>query len=1466
MADTPLVIDMKAGRPDQTFAPDITRANELPGGVAPTTQDAPELAPAPLVMAQATPPADAGVDYLVQRAQSDSDALLERARARYGVQAAAPSPAGAAAAPAPVAGGPSLPAATTQGEPPALAPPALGVDDVSPSTLGGAIDPAKVARGVGRELVRTPRAVAAGVAAAGRELFEGVDSLATWLNDNVADLRVPIGKTGSETVDAFLANPAAAIAGSLPEITTPDTVTGPIVKEVAQFLAGMVGGGKLLKGAGVALKGGKAGLAHGAIADALFFDPKEENLSAFLKKVPDLANPVTDFLATSPDDNEALNRLRRSVEGLGLGLVTEGLIAGVRAYRAQRAALKAEESPAKAALAQQEVKYGKLTDEELSKVVGGDAGSDAPIVTIADRKATEIVAVADSKIGEMADAFLDPINQQLRDLGSLTDIVEAWKRDPEKLYAKLEAAEKSVMAAENELARRFGKTRRTLHEVDEAALTVKERDFLFYSDLPASTEQLREIRKQLSAVSSLDEAAQEIAFELKRLPRDLDKLSDGDKLVVMRLQALFHQVDELDGKLPDVLKSAFEKYGARWHDAGDATDMVAMALDDLKRLFDAEAAPKAIPGPATESTINPAKMVTDVEDVTLQAKVAAEPKPSAGDLPNGRIAINWARISTGDDIKVAMRDMADAFKEQITAARRGTITADETAKLADNLGMTVDDLLARREGQALNAEETLAARRLLTMASEKLVEAARAAAAPNAGAVDLFAFRRMVATHAAIQNEVMAARAEAGRALAAWKIPATAAGDVERSRAIAEALSAAGGDQMARDFARRMAVLADSGAPESAIAKVAQRGWGATTWDAVTEVWINGLLSSPKTHIVNVASNSLVLAQQILERGIAEKLATLVRSGDALPTGVAPGEAAAMMYGLIAAQKDAWKASWLALKSGETGHALGKIDVPNQHAVTAEAFRIENDAAAKTVDFLGTVARVPSRLLGAEDEFFKTIAYRMEVGAQAVRQATSEGLQGPELRARVADLISSPPETIRLQAADAALYATFTQNAGDAAQALLKLREAWPATMYVLPFVRTPINIMAYGFERTPLAPMMAGFRADVAAGGARAQLALVKMGAGTSIMLAAADYADRGLITGQGPKEPGKREALMRQGWQPYSVRVGDKWVAYDRADPYGLLFGFAADISETVNRMEVDGDKLDEASELLAAGITAIASTTVNKTYLRGLADLMWTIEDPNRKAFGYVGSTMGSFVPAGVNAMKSIGDPVLRENFKAWDYVQGRLPGWTAGMVPARDLWGKERQPDSGLGVAWDTLSPLRATAMKVSPIDTEMQRLNMDVERIDKKSMVMGVAMNFRDFPEVYDRYVVLAGNELKHPAYGDLGARDYLDALVTGKHGLSDTYNTGGNGPEGGKAAMIKATILEYRKMAQAAILADPSFALFQAAWREQRDVQNERRSKLEGLAPVKTPNIPMPMPPGAQPVAPPAGISPMRAP
>ena len=91
--------------------------------------------------------------------------------------------------------------------------------------------------------------------------------------------------------------------------------------------------------------------------------------------------------------------------------------------------------------------------------------------------------------------------------------------------------------------------------------------------------------------------------------------------------------------------------------------------------------------------------------------------------------------------------------------------------------------------------------------------------------------------------------------------------------------------------------------------------------------------------------------------------------------------------------------------------------------------------------------RIPGRALGAEDEIFKTLGYRMELNARALRQASEEvhgGKVAPDkLKERIAELVENPPEDLRLAATDAALYQTFTNKTGAFAEKRAGQRVRW---------------------------------------------------------------------------------------------------------------------------------------------------------------------------------------------------------------------------------------------------------------------------------------------------------------------------------------------------------------------------------------------------------------------------------------
>src|SRR6185436_6587916 len=157
--------------------------------------------------------------------------------------------------------------------------------------------------------------------------------------------------------------------------------------------------------------------------------------------------------------------------------------------------------------------------------------------------------------------------------------------------------------------------------------------------------------------------------------------------------------------------------------------------------------------------------------------------------------------------------------------------------------------------------------------------------------------------------------------------------------------------------------------------------------------------------------------------------------------------------------------------------------------------------------------------LSASDELFKGIARRMEINGLALRQAKSEKLKGAALKARVADLTRNPTDEMLEQAKDYARYLTFQRPLGEFGQAVTRISGAkafgLPYGKLIIPFVRTPANLLKYSAERSPAAPLLKEWRADIMAGGARRDLAISKALLGSGLGMLIATYASGGRISG---------------------------------------------------------------------------------------------------------------------------------------------------------------------------------------------------------------------------------------------------------------------------------------------------------------------------------------------------------------
>jgi hypothetical protein len=855
----------------------------------------------------------------------------------------------------------------------------------------------------------------------------------------------------------------------------------------------------------------------------------------------------------------------------------------------------------------------------------------------------------------------------------------------------------------------------------------------------------------------------------------------------------------VEAQRPAVDETAFRNLG---DDAPDAPLVGVAKRQEAPKAPETPAAAPGVPvaGGAQPAQLKAARAAAATEGVT-PAQVVGEGGTGVprGTEP-GQVYVNFARINAPEDVQTVIKDMADKFAPQVETAQRGVRSFAEIELDAQQVNAW-DVLMARRKGDPLNAEQSVAARQLWAASGSKLSEVAKEAAT-NPSEANLFAFRKMLATHYAIQNEVIAARTETARALASWRIPA--GGSAERFRDISQAIEANGGAAVTRDMADRVAKLANAGMYQE-LDTFVQRGVLARTGDAMQEAWIMGLLSGPKTHIVNVMSNSAVVFMQMYERKVASTISNILGNSG----GVQAGEAMTQWFGLTQSFKDGLRYAAKAAKTGETGFGMNKIELPQTAAITSNAFNLSSQTwAGRAVDGLGNIIRIPGRALAAQDEFFKTIGYRMELNAQALRQAAGEVHSGlipaDGLKARVAELLENPPENLRMSAVDQALYQTFTNSPGKLAQSLQSLKAQYPAMTVILPFVRTPSNILKFTFERTPLAPLMASVRADLSAGGARQELALARLSTGTALMMVAADMAMSGIVSGSGPKDTRERQALERTGWQRNSIKIGERWYAYNRLDPAGSLLGLAAEMVEILNNSE-DEDTEESVGEAAVAAVASISATVMSKTYLSGLADLFEAISDPKRYTESFVQRLVGSTVPAIVGEAARAADPYGREVFNMLDAIKRRVPGLSDDLPLRRDLWGRPVSHQSGLGWAYDVFSPIYTKPARNEPIDEEMLRLGKAVSMPSKKATFQGVNIDLNAYPGAYSRYVELAGNELKHPNY-DMGAKDLLNAMISGEHFLSEIYNQGTDGVDGTKAEIIDAIVGEYRKLAREQVL------------------------------------------------------------
>lgn len=737
-------------------------------------------------------------------------------------------------------------------------------------------------------------------------------------------------------------------------------------------------------------------------------------------------------------------------------------------------------------------------------------------------------------------------------------------------------------------------------------------------------------------------------------------------------------------------------------------------------------------------------------------------------------AFNKERMDATPNIFALIEQQSKNYSGLIETQTRGVVTEKAQREVANILGRDPQSLakalLKRQPGDlgGWTPERTLAARDFLIVATENLDELARKAQSANEAS--LLSFAQFQAFHGQLQASILGLRAEAGRLLGSWRQQAGAnvarkavnlpADFIDRQTIGANLPESEMAQAVIHDtiekFGGAQEILnqvdaylkAPTLAHRAGVVRLVQKqGKISAGFDAFYEAWINLLFSAPPTHLKNIIGTFYTTTSAIPSRYLAGTVGKALRKGltsvgmsQEGTDEVFAEEAQDMMYAYFATQKDALKSALLTLRTGEQQIAGSRFEIyggkgpmggsgpyklGRSRAWSAESLGATGVLGA-TVEMSGhvfTMGRIPTKMLSAEDMYFKTIAQRMELHAQAARLSRRLGLAGEDRAEFMAAFITNPESgewgsykfaelggsEIVKKTHDEARYSALQRELGDIGKAARQLARL-PILRYFIPVITTPINSFLWGVrDHSPFALMSKEWRNTIAQGGAEADLALGRLAFGTSIIGVVSMLTWLGLMNGSPPSDPQEKRAWKLKREKPFSFRLGDKAVTFRWFEPLATQIGVAVDVpkdiaqasalafqsaqavfSDEANTSSADLTRITTMAELVETGHVSeedwkkfvammalhIGQNVTSATYMSGFSKILHAIDNPNIWGARALEGLARTMVPRIVGSVAAALDPmpVRRRVDGLIQAVQSQIPYWREGLRPEIDFLGR------------------------------------------------------------------------------------------------------------------------------------------------------------------------------------------------
>ena len=1087
------------------------------------------------------------------------------------------------------------------------------------------------------------------------EKYGGEDFLNWWAQDDDDRNPLHIGK---------------GVIDNLVGFRGPNTIVGGLVEGITQLGVGMLGVGKVLKLKQMGTVG--RALTQGAIADAVFFDANEARLGNFIQNGPEwLRNPLTEFVAgitaAKESDNELEGRFKNALEGLLLGGTIGTLLVGAKAGALKLAGKRAEARIAVAAYQPDELKgVVELPNGKARLSTGVD--DTAPFLTDAGEAPVGRAQFGDQFDEAVESGFVQagggPIGRRYTFMGAngeagalevrmeprtlpdgtvVNDVLnmdaigrlEADGRINTNPESGFEAGPKAMrkiageLIAENPDAN-LGKGFRTKSGKIEEIPLDRFKQEVYSSKGDAEVEALTMADMKRQARAPMDRMAKETFGDVEKLQnayrtnRGSRHIRGLERTVIKNMRTnLGASRDNIIEFIADVTKQ-LDRAG------GGSAKVMAKHADEALEAFK---------GTAFEGVLKH-EMLASLPEIPMRRAAGLLLESLGDDIARYSIRVNQGGSNLSYVQMGRALDQMIHIEEALTG--RPAVWLDKHRKLYGDGKLSVDPHGRFTNTDAPEVKEATAAE----------VREQRASSTDAGADVDDLGDGPLGPVGTQSQDEILEALAGA---------PSTPL------RTVAPRAGVAPGPASLRNMSKgeiiqvgRWVALAD-GKPRAILTALkslrieALAAAGKPGMKAMLLRWrLSAMLSGVSTQMVNVVSTGIqtaLLPTELMVGGLMTGQPRYMREG------------AATMMGLVTEAGDAFRASARAYKAGR-----GSLD-PGFMTRELDAGRFEG--------FL-SVANVPQDFLSASDEFFKVLNYRAKVRAKSLVSSAAEGLDAKATAQRMLDdldnSISADGAGLNTEALEYSRNATFTDALEGSAKKLSGVLHADDTNLGVagqlfVPFIRTPHNIMRNIVIRMPLAQnLMQSHNRALAAGGAEAAAAMGKMATAGALAGTAGLLAAQGRITGRGPMHPDVRRAWKAAGFEPYTIRVGNQLIKYNRLSSMFGPLAMMADLHYAAGNLNPD-----EALEGVAMVTASLLSYVSDQGFVGNMSEMFDVIITGDGGAIStFIEKTaIGMAVPQAISQFTGL-DDTMRETDGFMDELYAKLPGLSDRLPPQRNIF--------------------------------------------------------------------------------------------------------------------------------------------------------------------------------------------------